>query len=112
MKIALPIENGLLCAHFGHALQFALISVDPEKKEILNVETMTPPAHEPGVLPHWLRENDASVIITGGMGRRAQDMFDEFGIHVVVGANPDAPESVAKAYLDGTLEAGSNVCDH
>ena len=46
------------------------------------------------------------------MGRRAQAFFTQFGITVVVGAQPDDPTRVARAYLDGALETGSNICDH
>ncbi len=112
MKIAIPVADGKLCAHFGHCQHFALISVDPENNDIVSNETLTPPVHEPGVLPRWLSEQGATTIISGGMGQMAQNFFRGYGIEVVVGAFPDYPENVAKAYIDGNLEAGNNVCDH
>ena len=112
MKIALPVANGQLCAHFGHCQHFELVSVDLVRKEIQSKETLIPPAHEPGVLPSWLRENGATMIISGGMGQRAQNFFIQYGIEVMVGAAPDTPEAIVPAFLDGTLITGSNVCDH
>ena len=112
MKIAIPVADGQLCAHFGHCQQFELLSVDTASKKILDSETLTPPAHEPGVLPRWLRENGATTIIAGGMGYRAQSFFDQYGIEVIVGAASDRPEAVVQAFLDGTLEQGPNACDH
>jgi predicted Fe-Mo cluster-binding NifX family protein len=112
VRIAIPVVAGHLCPHFGHCEQFAVVNVDPETKELLSTDLLTPPPHEPGVLPRWLREQEANVIIAGGMGRRAQDLFSESGITVVVGAPPETPEQLATAYLNGSLQAGGNPCDH
>jgi predicted Fe-Mo cluster-binding NifX family protein len=112
MKIAIPLAEGKLCMHFGHCQQFALIEVDEAGKRVTGKQLLTPPPHEPGVLPQWLHEQGANVIIAGGMGQRAQALFAQHGIKVVVGAPGDDPEQVAKAYLNGTLQTGSNVCDH
>ncbi len=68
MKIAIPTANGKLAMHFGHCELFALIDVNKEEKKICSIETATPPAHEPGVLPRWLHELGAAVIIAGGFG--------------------------------------------
>ncbi len=112
MKIAIPLADGRLCVHFGHCEQFALVEVDDAAKTITSTSYLTPPAHEPGVLPRWLHEQGANVIIAGGMGQRAQDLFSQSGVKVVVGAPGDMPENVVSAYLAGTLEVGQNVCDH
>lgn len=112
MKIAMPVADGKLSMHFGHAAEFALIEVDMEKKEILGSELLAAPPHEPGRLPAWLHDNGANLIITGGMGRRAQALFQDSGIEVIVGASSEAPEKVVRAYLDGDLVTGSNICDH
>ena len=112
MKIAIPLAEGKLCMHFGHCEQFALVDVDEKAKKIIGQQLLTPPAHEPGVLPRWLHEQGANIIIAGGMGSRAQSLFAENGIKVVVGAPGDEPEKIAAAWLEGTLKAGDNVCDH
>ena len=112
MKIAIPIADGRLCAHFGHCQQFALVEVDDSKRSILSTVYLTPPAHEPGVLPRWLYEQGAGAIIAGGMGQRAQALFVQNGIEVIVGAAGGAPEDLVSAYLNDTLEVGENVCDH
>jgi len=112
MKIAIPIANGKVCMHFGHCEQFALVEVDAGGKTITGTSYLTPPPHEPGVLPRWLHEQGADVIIAGGMGQRAQGLFAQNGIKVVVGAPAERPEDVVAAYLSGTLKVGQNVCDH
>ena len=112
MNIALPVANGRLCMHFGHCEQFALVEVRDGCKVAGSVHFLTPPPHEPGVLPRWLAEQGANVIIAGGMGQRAQQLFAESGIKVVVGAAAGDIEAVVSAYLSDTLEVGENVCDH
>lgn len=112
MKIALPLANGKLAMHFGHCEQFALIDVDPAAKKIVQHEDVSAPAHEPGLLPRWLAERGAALIIAGGMGQRAQGLFAENGIEVVIGAPAESPEVLVAAYLDGTLQSGDNLCDH
>jgi len=112
MKIAIPVQAGRVSMHFGHCEEFALYEVNEDDKTILGKTTHKPPAHEPGVLPGWLHELGANVIITGGMGQRAQQLFAENGITVVVGAPAETPEQLASRYLNGTLHAGENICDH
>ena len=110
MKFAIPLAQGVLCVHFGHSEQFAI--VDTEDGQIRGTELVNPPPHEPGVLPRWLQELGVKVVIAGGMGRRAQDHFNQKGIKVVVGASSDTPESLIQNYLEGTLITGANICDH
>jgi predicted Fe-Mo cluster-binding NifX family protein len=52
------------------------------------------------------------VIIAGGMGMSAQNLFHAQGIQVVIGAPSLTPEELAKSFLAGTLVSGDNVCDH
>jgi predicted Fe-Mo cluster-binding NifX family protein len=112
MIVAIPVADGTLCAHFGHCQTFALVTVDDNKKNIGNIEYLVPPPHEPGVLPKWLHERGANVIVAGGMGTRAQQFFEQFGITVVVGAPSQPPEKIAALWLRGELVTGENVCDH
>jgi Mrp family chromosome partitioning ATPase/predicted Fe-Mo cluster-binding NifX family protein len=112
MRIAIPMAEGKLCMHFGHCEVFALVDVDAGTKTIVKVTSEVPPPHEPGLLPRWLGEKGANVIIAGGMGQRAQQLFVENGVKVVVGAPADTAENLVTAYLNSTLEMGENVCDH
>ena len=110
MKFAIPLAEGKLTAHFGHCRKFALIEV--ENNEITKKETHVPPPHEPGVLPAWLHGLGADVIIAGGMGGRAIELFEQNGINVIIGAPSLEPEELVRGYLNNTLVTGANVCDH
>ena len=112
MRIAIPLADGKLAMHFGHCECFALVDVDSEAKEITNRDDVQPPAHQPGLLPPWLAQQGAEVIIAGGMGQRAQHLFAASGIQVVVGAPAETPEKLVIEYIAGTLQSGSNFCDH
>lgn len=112
MKIAIPLAGGKLAMHFGHCEQFALIDVEPSEKKTIKREDVTPPPHEPGLLPLWLAERGVSMIIAGGMGQRAQSLFAEQGIQVAVGVPAETPEKLVGDYLAGTLQTGENLCDH
>ncbi|EKE03635.1 MAG: hypothetical protein ACD_20C00174G0009 [uncultured bacterium] len=112
MRFAIPTANGKLCTHFGHCEVFTFIDVDPDSNIIIAKETITPPEHQPGILPPWIAEQGASIIIAGGMGERARVMFEEYNIKVVVGAQADEPEQLVKNYLNNNLLTGINTCDH
>ncbi len=110
MKIAIPLAEGKLAQHFGHCASFAIIEIADGK--IVGREDLIPPPHEPGVLPQWLHEQGADVIIAGGMGSRAQQLFTQNGIKVMVGSPANEPELLVKSYMEGTLATGENLCDH
>ena len=112
MKIAIPTQGALLCPHFGHCEEFTIVTVDPATKQIVETERIPAPAHEPGLLPRWLHEKGADIIIAGGVGGRARDLFAQNGVGVFVGAPIASPSEIVNAYLDGTLASGANPCDH
>jgi len=112
MRIAIPLAQDKLSLHFGHCEQFAIFDIDDSLKKIINRKDATPPGHEPGVLPQWLHENNVSVIIAGGMGQRAQQLFTQNDIKVVIGASSGEPEELVAAFLEDTLQTGDNICDH
>lgn len=110
IKFAVPTVDKILCEHFGHCAQFAIVDVEDGK--ITNESYVTPPAHEPGLLPKWLHEQEVTIIIASGMGSRAQNLFTQNGINVFVGAPSKAPKDLVKDYLENNLESGTNGCDH
>jgi ATP-binding protein involved in chromosome partitioning len=112
MLFAIPCVKEELCMHFGHCEQFAFIEVDEKEKGISKVTMHTPPPHEPGLLPRWLRERGVNLVIAGGMGMRAKDIFAQHNIEVITGATSGSPEQLVMNYINGTLETGENVCDH
>lgn len=109
-KIAIPTENGKLCAHFGHCQQFAIIHV--EEGQPVHESYVTPPPHEPGLLPSWLGQMGVTNIIAGGMGQKAIQLFKQQNIEVTLGAQEKSPGNLVQDWLANSLVSGSNTCDH
>jgi len=112
MKIAIPVTGGRLSLHFGHCEEFVIFDVDLDGKTITAQQSLTPPAHEPGALPKWLSDLQVDLIIAGGMGRRAQQLFEQNNINVIVGAMDNNPQELIEQYIDNRLQSGQNICDH
>ncbi len=109
-KIAIPMADGMLCAHFGHCQQFEIF--ETAENDIVNEMNVTPPPHEPGLLPGWLAQKGVTDVIAGGMGQRAISLFNQHKINVFVGAPTQAPKTLVKDFLEGNLKVGANYCDH
>ncbi len=110
IKIAVASENEMVTEHFGHCINFNIY--DAENNQIVKSESIPNPGHKPGFLPNYLNDVGVNVIISGGMGGGAIDIFNEKGIEVIVGARGKA-EAAAKAYLNGSLKSTGSVChDH
>jgi len=112
MRYAVPVTDDKMSAHFGHFQCFALIDADEAKGIILNKEVVPSPGHEPGLLPTWLAEQGVSVVIATGMGSRAQNIFQENRIKVIIGSIEDDPDKAVLDHMIGVLATGDNICDH
>ena len=112
MRVAVPVTDGRVAAHFGHCSHFAVFDIDEATRAIVKRELIPSPGHQPGFLPAWLAEEGVSVVIASGMGSRAQVIFNENRIQVVVGVLSHDPEGAVLDYLKGELATGDNICDH
>jgi len=109
-KFAIPTENNVLTPHFGHCEKFAII--ETENDNIVSSNFINPPMHQPGVYPRFLASQGVNVIISGGMGYKAQDLFTQNNIEVFVGVSSESPEYLVEQYLKNQLQTGENLCDH
>ena len=107
IKIAVASDNGMVTEHFGHCEWFIIF--DTENIKIIKSETIANPGHRPGFLPNFLADRGVNVIISGGMGGGAVNIFNERNIEVIVGARGDAKKAV-EAYLQGSLKSTGSVC--
>ena len=112
MKIAVPVANKRICIHFGHCEVFAFFEVDEAKKIITDRTEVIPPAHEPGILPKWIKGQGVDLVLAGGIGQKAQELFSQSGVKVVVGVTENNPAQAVLNYLNGNLTTGTNTCDH
>jgi predicted Fe-Mo cluster-binding NifX family protein len=108
--IAIPTQKDQITAHFGHCEKFAIVTVQENK--VIGEEFVTPPIHKPGAYPEFLAAKGVKVIIAGGMGRKAQDLFAQNNIEVYTGVNSGSPKELVEDYLKSQLQQGQNLCDH
>ncbi|WPC43801.1 NifB/NifX family molybdenum-iron cluster-binding protein [Clostridium sp. JS66] len=107
MKIAIASEGKLVSGHFGHCEGFTTYEV--EEGKALNKKFVQNPGHKPGFLPVFLKDLGTNVIIAGGMGEAAQELFKENRIEVVVGAVGNC-EDLVQQYINGELKSTGSVC--
>ena len=110
LKISIPTTDQITVdEHFGHCRHFLVFNI--ENNKIVSKEFLTPPEHTPGSYPRFLATNGANVIITGGMGQMAVNLFNEQNIEVILGARGNIDENLNK-YLDGILKSTGSSCGH
>jgi len=118
MKIAFASEDrkglaGEVSAHFGRCPHYTFLEV--EEGEVKGYQVVDNPYydnHVPGKVPEFIHSQKADVMIAGGMGPRAIELFDGYGIEAVTGAFGKI-EDVLGAYLRGELRgAGGCLHDH
>ena len=107
MKIAVPAMGSAVAGHFGHCEKFIFFEI--EDKKIVGETSVPNPGHRPGFLPNFLADNGATVVIAGGMGGGAVEIFNERGVEVVLGAQGEARDNV-EAWLRGELESTGSIC--
>ena len=107
MKIAVASEGNMVTGHFGHCQQFLVF--DEVDGKIVSEVALKNPGHKPGFLPNYLNDQGVKVIISGGMGGGAIDIFNEKDIEVVIGAQGESKDMVLR-YLAGNLKSTGSVC--
>jgi ATP-binding protein involved in chromosome partitioning len=112
MRIAVPCENNQVATHFGHARQIVFLDIDEQSQKITAEEIRNAPPHEPGAFPKWIADHGGQIVLAGGMGSRAVQLFEQNGIKVVVGIASMSPQQAAEQYLAGSLSTDDNFCDH
>jgi predicted Fe-Mo cluster-binding NifX family protein len=114
MRIAVSVETNnelesVVAHHFGRCPFFAI--VDLEDRDVKAVQVIDNPfynGHQPGQVPGFIKEQNANVMLSGGMGGRAIEFFQQFGIETATGADGTVRQSLER-YLGGEL-TGAAPC--
>ena len=110
MKICIPTADGKLCSHFGHCEAFTFAEINPETKEILNIEECVPEEGISCQSAGWISQMGVSKVLAGGMGHRPMVTFSQNGVEVIAGC-PELPiKEIIENYLSGNLVTGENSC--
>lgn len=109
LKIAVASVGGSVAQHFGHCESFEVFETQGGK--VIKSISLENPGHKPGFLPRFLHDEGVQVIISGGMGAAAVEIFNDNNIEVIVGAK-GAAEALVESYLKGELKSTGSVCHH
>jgi len=108
MKIAVPVigTQGLdapVSEHFGRAPAFTIVDMSTMKVVPNSGE------HFGGVkvAPEILAEEGVEVVLCSGLGPKAINMFEQFGIEVYVGASGTVRDTI-RAFQAGLLHEASD----
>lgn len=107
MKLAIAADGRQVAGHFGHCEGFVTFEVG--ENEFGDEAFIQNPGHKKGFLPGFLHDHGVDVIVAGGMGQAAIDLFAQNNIDVFTGAQGDVTE-IAKAFAEGTLVSTGSVC--
>ena len=95
--------------HFGRCPAFTFVDIEDGK--VVNKTVVDNPgalSHGRGDVPKFLHDQGANVIVSGGMGGRAIQFFEQFKIRVVLGANSSVDDTI-QTILEGKLKDGINI---
>jgi predicted Fe-Mo cluster-binding NifX family protein len=114
MRIAVSVEtndglDSVVAHHFGRCPYFAIVDLDGS--DVKSVEVIDNPyygAHQPGQVPGFINEQQADVMLSGGMGGRAIQFFEQYGITPATGADGTVHTALER-YLGGEL-TGAAPC--
>lgn len=109
MKIAIATDNNQVSAHFGRCSRYTIFDVDDQKITAKNI--VDTPEHQPGVLPRFLHEKGVELVIAGGMGPKAQTLFDAMNIQQIIGI-AGRVDDVILDFISGALQGGESLCSH
>lgn len=114
MKVCVPsAKNGgledLVGQHFGMVPVYTVL--DTETDDVQIVENTSQHNGGVGLPPELLSNAGVDIMLCGGLGTKAVNMFSEFGIEVFVGAQGTV-ETAISDWKDGNLESpnSENVC--
>ncbi len=107
IAIAADTDNGLesvVAHHFGRCPYFALVDLDG--KAVQTIQVIPNPfysGHQPGQVPGFIHSQQANVMISGGMGGRAIQFFEQYGIQTATGVGGLTVRAALERYLGGEL---------
>ena len=110
MKVAITLdESNMISGHFGHCPKYVIYDVQDGK--IIGKDFVENPGHESCTLPEFLSGYGVSVVITGGMGLKANQAFSNLGIKTFTGIT-GSPDTAVEKYLKGELTSSDSFCQH
>lgn len=110
MKVCIPTmgDKGLdeqVGAHFGRVPTYTI--VDVETGDVRVIKNNTTHMGGTGYAPDLIQDKGADVMLCGGLGRKAIQMFQEMGIMVYVGATGKVSDAI-EMWKAGKLQVATS----
>ncbi|MPM77536.1 hypothetical protein SDC9_124542 [bioreactor metagenome] len=115
MKICVPTRDnsgieGLVEQHFGKAPTYTIVNTETEEVQVIPNNSN----HMGGIdlPPEYLHKNGVETMLCAGIGHKALNMFESYGIQVFVGAKVTVRETLV-AWETGLLKKATseNICN-
>ncbi|WP_321429197.1 NifB/NifX family molybdenum-iron cluster-binding protein [uncultured Methanolobus sp.] len=123
MKLCIPSmgQNGMedtVGQHFGKVPYYTLY--DTETKEASVISNTSEHNGGTGLPPEIMAKENVDIMLCGGLGKKAVDMFEQYGIAVFIGATGSIQDAVAsweasklsKATRDNSCAGHGHDHDH
>lgn len=107
MKAAIPTENNSISPHFGRCPRFTVVEI--EDGELKDRKELESPGHSPGLLPDHFSSMGIDTVLAGGMGMRAQELFGQKNIKVILGVEGTIDDIIDDIINDRLIE-GDSTC--
>ena len=107
LKVAIPTDNNSISPHFGRCPSFTIVEIEGGKlKELKEVKS---PGHNPGMLPDYFSSLGVDTVIAGGMGMRAQELFSQKNIKVILGIEGNT-DNIIDDIINNRIKEGTSSC--
>lgn len=115
MKVAIPTMGNkglddIVGEHFGRVPTFTIFDTETERVKVIpNTSHHMGGSKNP---PEILHEQGVDVILCSGLGRRAIQMFQDWGIEVYIGARGTVKDSI-KMWKNNLMQMATdrNACE-
>jgi len=107
MLIAIATDGGYVSAHFGRCEAYTM--VDIQNRKLDSMDKVDNPGHAPGAIPEFLHKKGVKKIVCGGIGARATEMFEQYGIEISAGIEGTI-ENVIQLLKEGSLTGKESLC--
>lgn len=117
MRIAISSQDsqgldGVVSQHFGRCPFYTFLDfVDDKIAQITVLPNPYFSSHQPGQVPAFIKTQGTDMLITGGMGRRAISLFEQYSIQTFTGATGTVREALEQA-LSGALPEAVPCAGH
>jgi predicted Fe-Mo cluster-binding NifX family protein len=109
MIIAISTDNKMVSKHFGRCEQYTIFETKDNK--IVLKMAVDAPGHEPFLMPKFVKEQGANILITDGIGPKSIDLFERLGIKTISGIEGNV-DDVINLFLKNKLNSSLNSCNH